>query len=311
MKRIILFTIILIVIPFLIVTYLNLDRIEELSEIELNYISNVVVRVYRNDSKMVQDVMLEEYVVGVVAGEMPASFEIEALKAQAVAARTYVLRKILDNEDKEYDVVDTVADQVYLDDDTLREKWGSLYVSYINKVRTAVNETSMEYLDYYGEVIMAMYFSTSNGYTEDNDVIFGSEVPYLVSVDSSWDSEVSSVFQDNTSMSLADFYTDLGLAYQNDLNIENVVRSETGRVKTLTINGYDFTGKDLYNQLGLRSYDFSIELVGSNVLITTKGYGHGVGMSQYGAYGMAIHGYTYDEILSHYYTSTSLKKWEI
>lgn len=311
MKKMIIFTAVLIIIPFLIVTFLHFDYEKEVKEISLNYVSNVVVRVHRDTTDTVDNVMLEEYVVGVVAGEMPVSFDIEALKAQAVASRTYVLRKILDRKDFAYDVVDTVMDQVYLDDDTLKSRWGNNYVSYINKIRTAVNETSMEYLDYNGEVISAMYFSTSNGYTEDYNVIFGGEIPYLVSVESIWDKEVSSVFQDSESISLADFYTDLGLAYSKELNVSNVVRSDTGRVVSLSINGTEFKGSDLYNKLGLRSYDFDISLVGSNVIIETKGYGHGVGMSQYGAYGMAIDGYTYEQILSHYYTDTSLKKWKI
>lgn len=309
MKKIIIFTVVLIIIPFLMVTFIHIDYKDELKEIELNYVSNVVVRVYRDDTDTVDNVMLEEYVVGVVAGEMPVSFDMEALKAQAVASRTYVLRRILDNKDREYDVVDTVSDQVYLDDDTLRSSWGNNYVSYINKVRTAVNETSMEYLSYENEVINAMYFSTSNGYTEDYNIIFGKDVPYLVSVESLWDSEVSSVFNDSTTMSLADFYTKLDLKYNSKLEISDVVRSNTNRVLSLKINGIEFKSNTLYQKLGLRSYDFDIEVVSSNVIINTKGYGHGVGMSQYGAYGMAKSGYTYDKILNHYYTGTELKKW--
>jgi stage II sporulation protein D len=310
-KKIFIFTAVLLIIPFLIVTFLNFNYEKNIKEISLNYVSNVVVRVYRSNSDTIENVMLEEYVVGVVAGEMPVSFDIEALKAQAVAARTYAIDKIIDNALNDYDVVDTVMDQVYLDLDTLKSSWGDNYVSYINKVRESVNETSMEYLDYNGEVIRAMYFSTSNGYTEDYNIIFGGDIPYLTSVESFWDSDVSSVFNDSVSMSLADFYSDLNLSYNKDLSISNVIRSDTNRVISLSINGTLFTGRELYNKLGLRSYDFDISLVGSNVVIETIGYGHGVGMSQYGAYGMALDGYSYDEILSHYYTGTSLKKWEI
>lgn len=311
MKKLIIFTVVLIIIPFFMVTFIKVDYKEELKEIELNYVSSVVVRVFREKTDTIDNVMLEEYVVGVVASEMPVSFDIEALKAQAVASRSYVLRKILDNKDSDYDVVDTVSNQVYLDDNTLKNKWGNNYVEYINKVRTAVNETSMEYLEYDGEVINAMYFSTSNGYTEDNNIIFGSDIPYLVSVESKWDSEVSSVFNDSNSISLSDFYTKLGMEYNKELKIDNIKRSNTNRVISLSINGNEFKAKTLYQKLGLRSYDFDIELVGSNVIITTKGYGHGVGMSQYGAYGMAKDGYTYDKILKYYYTNTELKKWDI
>ena len=308
-KRIFLITMILIIIPFLIVTFIHIDNENKVEEITLKYLSNQVVRVYRSKSNSIDNVLLEEYVVGVVGGEMPVSFDMEALKSQAVASRTYVLRKIIDNKDSDYDVVDTVSDQVYLDLEDLSNKWGDNYVTYINKVRTAVNDTSMEYLDYNGEVISAMYFSTSNGYTEDFNVIFGGDVPYLVSVDSKWDSDVSSVFNDSISMSLSDFYTKLGIKYNKKLVISDIVRSNTNRVISLNINGINYKAKDIYYKLGIRSYDFNIEQVGSNVIINTCGYGHGVGMSQYGAYGMAKEGYKYNEILNHYYTGTTIKKW--
>ena len=308
-KRLFIITVLLIIIPFLIVTFIHIENKVKVKEIHLRYLSNQVVRVYRSNYDRVDNVMLEEYVVGVVASEMPVSFELEALKAQAVASRTYVLRKIIDNRDKDYDVVDTVMDQVYNDLEKLKDKWGNKYVSYINRIRTAVNDTSMEYLDYDGNVISAMYFSTSNGYTENYDVIFGDSVPYLVSVESKWDSDVSSVFNDSKTMSLADFYTKLGLEYKNNLVISDVIRSNTNRVTSLSINGVSFKASDVYYKLGIRSYDFNIEQIGSNVKISTCGYGHGVGMSQYGAYGMAKEGYTYDEILKHYYSGVEIKKW--
>ena len=310
-KKLFFVTIVLIIIPFFIVTFIHINNENKIEEISLKYLSNQVVRVYRNKSDRVDNVMLEEYVVGVVASEMPVSFELEALKAQAVASRTYVLRKIIDNKDKDYDVVDTVSDQVYSDLEELKSKWGNNYISYINRVRSAVNDTSMEYLDYDGEVISAMYFSTSNGYTENYNVIFGGDVPYLVSVESKWDSNVSSVFNDNKMMSLSDFYTKLGLKYSKSLSITNIVRSDTNRVISLNINGVNFRANDIYFKLGIRSYDFNIEQVGSNVIISTCGYGHGVGMSQYGAYGMAKDGYKYDEILKHYYSGVSIKKLEL
>ena len=311
MRKIIIFTVILIIIPFFMVTFINIDSDKKIKEINLDYISNIVVRVFREDTNIVDNIMLEEYVVGVVAGEMPASFDSEALKAQAVASRTYVLRKILDNKDKNYDVMDSVSDQVYLDIDTLKSNWGNNYITYINKIRSAVNDTSMEYLEYDGEVINSMYFSTSNGYTEDYKVIFGKDIPYLVSVESKWDSGVSSVFNDSNTISLLDFYTKLGLPYKDNFVISDIVRSSTNRVISLNINGVNFKGSDLYSKLGIRSYDFDIKLVGNNVVINTKGFGHGVGMSQYGAYGMAKKGYSYDKILKHYYTGTDLSNWEV
>ena len=308
MKKLIIYTILLISIPFLIVNYIKIPD-TKLKEIELNYSSNIIVRVKRENGN-IDNLLLEEYITGVVAGEMPASFELEALKAQCVASRTYTLRKLNSSKDEEYDVTDTVLNQVYLDESSLKEKWQNNYTLYINKIKTAVNETSMEYLDYNGEIINAMYFSTSNGYTEDSGVIFETSLPYLKSVESSYDEEVASTFNSTTSMSLQEFYEKLNLEYNENLNIEILEKSSTNRVLKLKINGVEFSGKDLYTNLKLRSYDFNITKLGTNVEIATKGYGHGVGMSQYGAQGMAKKGYNYQEILSHYYTGTTLKKIE-
>ena len=304
MKRLIIITAVIISIPFFVVEFLKIPE-KTLKEIELKYLSNIMVRVKRSSGN-IEAIPLEEYVVGVVAGEMPVSFELEALKAQSVASRTYVMRRLGGNGD--YDVVDSVSNQVYLDDNELKEKWKDKYVSYINKVRQAVNETSMECLEYNGEIIDAMFFSTSNGYTEDSGEFFSKSLPYLKSVDSSYDKEVSSVFQDSKSISLQEFYEKLGLSYQSTLKVTDIARTNSHRVKSLKINGKEFSGKDVYYKLGLRSSDFEIEQVGSNVIFHTKGYGHGVGMSQYGALGMAKKGYSYQEILMHYYVGTTLVK---
>ena len=313
MKKIIIITIILIGIPFLIV--MNYKDQKELSKkeeklIKLDYISNIIVGIKRVNKDIVDNVRLEEYVVGVVAGEMPVSFEIEALKAQAVASRSYVLKKIADNKDNSYDVVDTTSNQVYLDEDDMKKKWQDNYVTYVNKIRSAVNDTASLYLEYDGEIANTMFFSTSNGYTEDCSVVFKEDIPYLKSVDSTWDSEVSSTFQYTEDMSIQEFYEKLGLKYNETLKVEILERSSSNRIIKLKINDVEFSGRDIYNKLKIRSTDFTIEQIGSNIKITTKGFGHGVGMSQYGALGMAREGYTYDQILEHYYQGTNLKKIE-
>ena len=311
MKKIILITVVIVCIPFFVVIFFNKD-IEKLEEIEikLDYVSNILIRVKRVSEDRLDNIKLEEYVVGVVAGEMPASFEIEALKAQAVASRSYALKKINDNKNNSYDVVDTTSNQVYLDDDELKNKWQDNYVSYINKIRQAVNETSMEYLEYNGKVANTMFFSTSNGYTEDSQVVFSEDIPYLRSVDSSWDESVSSTFKYEVTFLLSDFYEKLGIDYNKKLSVVVLERSSSNRIIKLKINGVELTGREIYNKLKIRSTDFTIRQDGDNVVIDTKGYGHGVGMSQYGALGMAKDGYNYKEILDHYYTGTKLKKIE-
>ena len=307
MKKIIILTLLLIFIPFFIVIIYN----HNYKEITLNYINPVYIRVKRNNTGNIETIPLEEYIVGVLAGEMPISFDMEALKAQAVASRSYALKRIEYNKNNDYDVIDSIMNQVYLDDEYLKNAWNNNYIKNINKLRTAVNETLDEYLEYNGKVIDAMFFSTSNGYTEDSINIFNFDCEYLKSVESPWDKEVSSAFITKKNIQLTDFYQKLSLPYNKNLNIEIIKRSTTNRILLLKINNTSFKGTDIYNKLSLRSTDFTIELKGDYVTITTKGYGHGVGMSQYGALGMAKKGYKYDEILKYYYTNTNLTKLKI
>ena len=304
MKKIIIFIILLIFIPFFIVLIYN----KNYKEIELNYITTRYIRVKRLNTNNIETIPLEEYIVGVLAGEMPINFDIEALKAQAVASRSYALKRIEYNKDKEYDVVDSILNQVYLDNEYLKKAWGNNYVKNINKLRKAVNATIDEYLSYNSLVVDALFFSTSNGYTEDSQAVFNFECDYLKSVESPWDSEVSSAYLTNKTLSLKEFYQKLNLPYNKNLNVEILKRSSTNRILLLKINNQEFKGTELYSKLSLRSTDFTITLLGDNVKITTKGYGHGVGMSQYGALGMAKKGYTYEEILKHYYKNTFITK---
>ena len=304
MKKIIVFILLMIFIPFFIVIVYN----KNFKEIELNYINTIYIRVKRMGNNEIEIIPLEEYIVGVLAGEMPIDFDMEALKAQAVASRSYALKRMEYNKDKEYDVVDSIMNQVYLDNDYLKEAWGSNYVRNINKLRKAVNGTIDEYLEYDGKVVDALFFSTSNGYTEDSINIFGFDCNYLRSVESPWDKEVSAAYFTKKVIPLTEFYSKLEIPYDKNLNIIIKKRSSTNRILLLNINNVDFKGTDIYNKLSLRSTDFAIELQGDTISITTKGYGHGVGMSQYGALGMAKAGYTYSQILSHYYQNTQIAK---
>lgn len=307
MKKIIFMTMIIIFIPFVIV---NFFRVDEKNEIKLNYVSNTIIRVKRLATNEIEYLPLEEYIVGVLAGEMPIYFEKEAFKAQAVAARSYALKRMEYNKDNDYDVVDSVLNQVYLDANYLKNVWKENYIKNINKLREAVNETSMEYLDYNGEIIDALFFSTSNGYTETASLVFNVDLPYLQSVKSAWDEQTSSAFRSQMQTSLNDFYNKLDMEYSDDLDVKVIERSATNRIIKLIINGKEFLGRTLYDKLGLKSTDFSITKKGNNVIIDTVGYGHGVGMSQYGAEGMAEEGYEYFEILKYYYTGTVIKKIE-
>ncbi len=303
MKKIILIILIIIFIPYIIVSmFIKTD------DIKFYYTEGMNVRVKREETNTVEVVPFEDYVVGVLAGEMPVNFELEALKAQAVAARTYVMKKMSDNKNENYDIVDTVQNQVYISDQELQDKWKDKYQERINKVKTAVLETKGEYLSYNGKVIEAFFFSTSVGKTENSEDVFKQALPYLRSVDSTWDEEVSPVFNDSKEYSLQEFYERLNLKYSDKIKVEVLNTTSTGRIKNIKINNKKFTGSEVYKNLNLRSTFFEINQIGSNVVINTKGYGHGVGMSQYGALAMAKKGYKYDEILKYYYQNIQIEK---
>lgn len=302
MKKILLLTCLIILIPYLVILLFVKD-----DEIRLIYNSNMSVRVKKVETNEIILVPFEDYIIGVLAGEMPSNFEMEALKAQAVAARSYVMRQMAYNKDKEYDVVNTIQNQVYLEPEYLKKVWKEDYTSKINKIKTAVLETYNEYLDYNGEVVEAMFFSTSVGKTENSEEVFSAKKPYLRSVDSTWD-EISPAYEINYSFKLDEFYKKLGLDYNDKINIEIIDTTSTGRVKKIKINNKLYEGSEVVTKLNLKSNYFIIEQEGNMVYITTKGYGHGVGMSQYGAQAMALKGYNYKEILSYYYQGTSIKK---
>lgn len=303
MKKLIVALLSIIIIPYIIVG----NTVDE-NEIKFYFVSNRVVRVKRESTGEIVSVPFEEYIKGVLAGEMPVSFDKEALKAQAVAARSYVLKKIESSQTEEYDVVDTVMNQVYLDNEYLKQKWQDKFDENNNKLKEAVIETKGEYLTYEGEVVEAFFFSTSTGKTENSGEVFMTQLPYLTSVDSSWDAEVSPVFNDSIEYSVLDFCTKLNIPYSPKITIEVLKTTSTGRIKNIKINGYEFTGNEVASLLNLRSTYFEINQTSSNIIINTKGYGHGVGMSQYGALAMAKRGYTYDEILKYYYQGVEISK---
>lgn len=302
LKKMLLFFLTILLIPYITITLLF-----NITEEKFKFIKNEYVRVLRSKTGEIEKIPLEEYVMGVIAGEMPVSFEIEALKAQAVASRSYVMYQMIKNQKKEYDVVDTVLNQVYLDSDTMKKKWGSKYDKYVAKIKQAVEETAYQYVLYDGEIAETLFFSTSVGYTENSEEIFVSKVPYLRSVKSEWDN-ISPVFDEDNSYSIEKFLKKLNLDSSDKLDIKILDTTSTGRINKIKINGNIFTGKEIANKLSLRSTYFTIEENNGQVAVTTRGYGHGVGMSQYGAQGMALEGYTYEEILKHYYTGIEIKK---
>lgn len=253
----------------------------------------------------IKELELEEYIVGVVAGEMPASFNEEALKAQAVAARTYAAFKITTSTN-EYAVVTDVTDQHYITTKEMKELWGNDYDKYYGKIKKAVNETKNQIMFYEDKIVEAYYFAMSNGYTENCEEVFSQKRDYLQSVASVYDNDSINNFSVTKVLTKQEFLNKLSIT-SNDILINNIERSKTNRVLEITINNKTFLGTEVRNLLGLRSTDFTISIKDDEVQITTKGYGHGVGMSQYGANGMANVGFNYEEILKYYYQNIEIK----
>ena len=268
--------------------------------------SPITIKLLNEANGNIMEINLEDYVVGVVSAEMPASFNLEALKAQAVAARTYALYK-KQTRNLNYDVIIGTKDQAYQNNKELLTKWGLDFFKYFLKVREAVKDTQSEVITYNGELINAFYFSMSNGYTENCELVFVADLPYLNSVPSKWDNESLQNYQYTKTMSQEEFCEKLNITCHS-LIINNEIRSGANRVLTIDINGTTWKGTTIRSLLGLRSTDFQIDIKENEINITTKGYGHGVGMSQYGANGMANSGYSYQDILKYYYQNTEIVK---
>lgn len=262
-----------------------------------------IVTIYRSNGN-IEQLELEEYIVGVVAAEMPAAFNIEALKAQSIAARTYALKAM--KEEKK--LTDNEKTQSYKDVNQLKELWKDDFNTYYNKIKSCVKSTEGQVLTYNGEYIEALYHSTSNGYTENSYEVFGNSYPYLITVPSIWDINATSYLKDKK-FSFEEINNILGININKESLIEVLEKTNSGRIISIKIDDNYYNGIELRNLLGLRSTDFDIliDSINDKVIITTRGYGHGVGMSQYGANGMANSGKNYKEILSHYYPGTILK----
>ncbi|HEY2420087.1 MAG TPA: stage II sporulation protein D [Neobacillus sp.] len=268
----------------------------------------VEVAVYRSTKSIVENVPLENYLIGVVAAEMPATFKEEALKAQALTARTYIVKKMLGkaqlNNPKGAQVTDTTSDQVYKSNDELKKQWGIDYDWKRKKILDAVRATSGQILTYNGEAITATFFSTSNGYTENSEDYWSGTYPYLRSVSSPWD-KTSPKFNAQQVFSVQEFETKLGVKL--GAKVGNITSFTAGkRVGKVDFNGKILTGKEIREKLNLRSSDFRWDRKGDSIIVTTKGFGHGVGMSQYGANGMAEEGKNYQDIVKYYYQGVEI-----
>ncbi|WP_082684230.1 stage II sporulation protein D [Lentibacillus amyloliquefaciens] len=309
-----LITVILVIPTLIVVPFMsNSDEEETATEnntddIEISMGSSpFAVEVMRANSEQVENVPLETYISRVVASETPAEFEMEALKAQSLAARTFIVNRMLHQDGKDKaDVTDTTSDQVYHNEQELQQSMGSTYEEDMTKIRKAVAATKGEILTYKNNPITAAYFSTSNGYTENSEDYWENEVPYLRSVESPWDTNTPK-FKDQKvfTVSKVENLLETDLPSIDAISMD-LSRTEGNRVDQLKIGDKTFSGRNIREALGLKSSDFSIEKKRDHLIFTTKGFGHGIGMSQFGANGMAKDGKTYKEIVKHYYQDVEI-----
>lgn len=255
----------------------------------------------------ITEMELEDYIAGVVLAEMPASFETEALKAQSVAARTYT-RKAMVTGGKHGDgsiCTDSTCCQGFVSREEYLLRGGKKEGA--DKVFAACADTEGAVLVYEGELIEATYFSCSGGETESALAVWGGEIPYLQSVPSPGE-EGSAVYEQTLTFTPKEFAEALGMNLIGSPKdwFTITTYTEGGGVAAMTIGGRVYSGTTLRSLLGLRSTAFTLKAEDNRITITTRGYGHRVGMSQYGADAMAVTGSTFDEILAHYYPGTSL-----
>lgn len=276
------------------------------------------VQVYVADKQKVEEMDINEYLKCVVAAEMPADFEEEALKAQAVAARTYLYAHIEEAEKGNVTeshngapiCTDSKHCQAYISEEKRRESWDDADNKW-NKISKAVEDTTGQIMTYNGEIISAVFHSTSSGTTEAAVDVWGSEVPYLQSVPSAGD-EQSPKYKSELTVSEEEFKNTVsekieGTDWSKGL-FSNINRSETGGIVSIDVGGVNIKGTELRNLFSLRSTNVDIVQKDGNVVMSVKGYGHGVGMSQYGANYMASQGKKYDEILKTYYSGIKIEK---
>lgn len=273
------------------------------------------VQIWNQSTQSVDSVAIEDFVRGAVCSEMPATFHKEALKAQAVSARTWALYQMLwqqQQPENRLQGADFQADpqnwKGYVTEEQARERFGENFEEYWDKIVQAVNETQGQILCYQGEVIAAAYHAISAGQTESAQYIWGYELPYLQAVESRGD-EVSPAFEETVTVSEQDLvsaFSALQFSGEPLDWLEVIERSPSGYVTKIRVGEQTISGLDFRSALKLRSSHMTISHDEAGFHVTTHGYGHGAGLSQYGADFMARQGHTYQEILAHYYFATDL-----
>ncbi len=276
------------------------------------------VRVLQVSTGKVLNLDMTEYLIGAVAGEMPASFSDEALKAQAVACYTYV-KWIMHNSDNAPNEFSDISDdssihQGYMSKEQLEERWGNKYNKYYSKIEKAVNSVKNEYISYNGEPILAVFHGLSAGQTNSSEDVWANSYPYLVSVDAPGDKLSADLISLN-SFTYGEFtalakekigISDDSVSQSDPITV--ISSTDSGYVKEAKIGDKTLSGTDIRSAFSLKSPNFEIEATDSEIIFTVYGKGHGLGMSQYSADFMARQGSDYKEILLHFYPGTQILK---
>jgi stage II sporulation protein D len=306
-KELLISLFICLVLPVLFVNLFADDNANRNANEEITKKDSGFIDVIMKDGS-IQTLSMDEYLTGVLLAEMPMTFHNEALKAQAVAARTVAIYGITTHtKHKQGDIcAEAACCQAYISADDYLSSGGTRENA--QKAQKAVAETGNEVVTYNGELAQALYFSCSGGRTEAAVAVWGTDIPYLQTVDSPGE-EGAAHFTDTVTYSTAEFCEKLGLSGDSRIDIESIRYTNSGSVDIIRINGKDFSGIQLRKNLNLRSTVFTVYAVGHVVTITTRGFGHRVGMSQYGAEAMAQTGCNYKQILSHYYKGVEVKNY--
>ena len=291
-----------ILLLVVVITLITITMIPITKERKYGYVSNITIKL--KDNEEVLNIPLEEYIIGVVAGEVPATFNIETLKVQAIIARTYALKRY--NKKNNYDLENSVSNQVYLSKEKMQEKWNEKFDIYYKKIQLATEDTRGLVILYDNKLIDALYFSISTGKTENSEEVFKNKIPYLRSVDSSWDKNITKI-KDKKIISNDEIKKIFNIK-DKTLSIQVNKKTSIGNCKTIILNDKEYSCMDFRIKLGLKSTNFNIIQKEDSFIFETIGYGHGVGLSQYGANELSKKGYTYKDIINHYYTDLQIKK---
>lgn len=293
------------------------DDINNKENKDYEYSQYNTIKVLHKNENTIEEIKLDEYLLGVVSAEMPASFHEEALKAQAVVARTYTIYSIIHNKNK-HEGADICDDskccQAWISKESRFEKWKEEErESNWKKIEEAVNSTKGKVITYNGEVIDAFFHSNSGGKTEKPvNVWGGTNYPYLQAVQTSGE-DAYSQYSSEVILSKEEFVNKIKEKHKNfeiDFNKENCIKieelTESDRIKTIRIGNITMSGVELRTIIGLKSANFKIEINEDNIKFNVIGYGHGVGMSQTGADSLAKQGMKYEEIIKHFYTGVEI-----